>query len=240
MDAVTVALSILALVASLFVKGNWKGKSWLEKSIMILGILVVISTAFYNCNRVKKERLIEKINSKVGKFDDLENVTIPLISVGDGPVSLGITSFTIFNKNPNIKPLFRVYIKDSKLYVDIVVWGRDKKPVAVIDGNEWTMYSDDYEYNNDDNGFEIVTKGDRQVYFQLILKDGIAHILGIVTNSEGDGVKFLYQDNKPTDIWGTMMMIRADDDSARQDAAYLPIDKAIFKYPRSKYLGQRK
>ncbi len=72
-------------------------------------------------------------------------------------------------------PICNIYVKDSRLYVDIVIWDKNLNELAIINVNEWTVYDNDLEYNNDETGFELVTKGDRKVYFQVYLEKGSAH-----------------------------------------------------------------
>jgi hypothetical protein len=113
-----------------------------------------------------------------------------------------------------------------------------------MDGNEWTMYSDDYEYNNDDTGFEIVTKGDRKAYFQIYLKDGIAHVLGVVTDKYGVGIKFVQSVKDPEphhDEFESLLFvgILPSADPNKLKKAYEAVATPIFKYPRQKYIGVR-
>lgn len=245
MDAWTVSLTILSLIIAFFVKGAWKGVNWAGKIGLILAVLIPLSAARWNYKQVQKEDLIAKINAKFGDIKDLEGAIIPRLCIGASSVAIPIDLYGRFIRT-GTGPLFRLYVKNSKLFIDIIIRNEALKPIAVIDGNEWTVYSDDYEYNNDDTGFEIVTKGDRKVYFQVYLKDGVAHVSGIVTNSEGYGLKFQFLNTFNTEVkhgqaWvGEMVIIKPTSDTAKQKSAYSPLDCTIFKYPRGKYLGIRK
>ena len=121
----------------------------------------------------------------------------------------------------------------------------DGKPIAVIDGNEWEVYDSDFEYNNDETGFEMVTKGDRNVYFHVYLEKGVVHILGIILNDQGKGFSFFepavpdrsvkvdaehYKVNFPMIALGP----------GADEKYYHGVQGRIFKYPRRKYLGIRK
>jgi hypothetical protein len=148
---------------------------------------------------------------------------------------------------PETGPLFRVYVRNAKLFVDAVIRDINGKAIAVIDGNEWTMYNEEYEYNNDETGFEIVTKGDRKVFFQIYLEGGIAHVLGMILNESGIGVKFLQDSsalkrNYPIRDEETLLfrLISGTANDSLRKELYKPLDGAIFKYPRAKYFGVRK
>jgi hypothetical protein len=245
MDGLTIFLGIIAAVLVFFGKNQWKEANWAGKTGIIVALLIVLSGARWSYLKHQKELLIEKITARFGDFRDLFGATIPKLCAGE-------CSGTGWPVGPNglffvegSGPLFRIYVKDGKLFVDLVVWGMNGKAIAVIDRNTWTMYSDDYEYNNDDTGFEIVTKGDRKAYFQVYLKGGIAHILGVVTNKDGVGVKF-YQSrgtkvHEKADEWEELnyIAILPSNDKEKTRKAYEAVATPIFKYPREKYVGVR-
>jgi hypothetical protein len=238
MDFLTALLAILAATLGTLAKRKWRDLSWVGRLAMILAIVASGLGAIYKYKQVKKTELIEKINSRFGDFEDLDGATIPEFCMGTtdnswplGPSGVWMTTQT--------GPLFRLYVKGGKLFIDIVIWGKDKKPIAAIDGNEWYVYNDDYEYNNDETGFEMVTKGDRRVYFQVYLKGGKAHMLGIITNKKGLGVKFTNAKGQEKDFFGKMVMIAPTNSDSIADQLYSGVDGRIFRYPRSRYLGKR-
>jgi len=247
MDYLTGFLTTAGIVFGFFVKGKWKETNWAGKTIMIVLLFAAFSGAYYNHKQANKNELIEKVTAKIGEFKDLVGATIPKLCSGKGQgIGIPINQNGMFIR-PGAKPLFRIYVIDGKLFVDAVVRDKDKNVIAVIDGNVWTMFRDDYEYNNDETGFEIVTRGDRQVYFQVYLENGIAHILGIITDKDGYGVKFRdaplparFQGTKKRIEYVEYVAVGPTEDKEKFKEAYEPLDGAIFKYPRGKYLGQRK
>ncbi len=60
------------------------------------------------------------------------------------------------------------------------------KLILAIYQNTWTVYQNDDEYNYDNQAIEIVTNGDRKVYFHVELKKRIAHIEGALYTSKDD------------------------------------------------------
>ncbi len=236
MDILTVILVILIPVLTIFAKGNWKKTNWAGKTLLIAGIILASLGAFTNYKKVQKEKLLERINSKFGTFEDLSGATIPELCIGRSDNSWPVTNPTGTFAYNNGQPMFRIYVRNNKLFIDIILRDKDGHPIAAIDGNEWTLYSNDYEYNNDETSFELVTKGDRKVYFNVELKDGKAHILGVVLNNKGYGVQFSdYNEDGVANFFGLSIIIMP----GAKDEVYKVNGGRIFKYPREKYLGVR-
>lgn len=222
----TLILVIYAAIEGL----KWKKISPIKKGFVVLVITSALITAFVAYQEIQKEILLEKINASFGDITDSQNATFPNIAVGDNDSAAvlrvggnGVCSFT------NMPNLFKVYVKDSKLYINIVIYDEGGKPIAAVYENTWTRYNNDYEYNNDDNAFEIVREGDRQVYFHIELRNGKAFVSGFIYTVTGYGL-YLYEDNKNSILQPLV-----------PNLYYNPpnIVSPLFKYPREKYMGVR-
>ncbi len=241
MYLIPILLGVASTILAFFAKNKWKESNWATKAGLVVAVLAGLTLAYLAYEKVVKDDLIERVNADIGIIEDLTEVTIPLIAIGDGNIGMPISYFEqqLFYKWQDNK-LLKVYVKNSKLYVSVVIHDHNQKPIAVINHNEWTVFDKNYEYNNDESGFELVTKGERKVYFQIYLKDGIAHILGIVTNSDGNGFKFDLKNTEATDkdhAKDELLLLVMGKESSIE--SYRPIDKAIFKYPRKTHLGER-
>jgi hypothetical protein len=248
-EFIGIVITLIIVNLSLILSKKWKKLNKWGRLLRVVSIAGSIIISYNQFNSLMKAKLIEKVQAKFGNIKDLNGATIPRLCggkcVGGGWPLSGAALFTIANTGP----LFRVYIKNARLFVDIIIRDKSLNPIAVIDENEWTVFSNDYEYNNNETGFEIVTKGDRKVYFQIYLERGIAHILGIVTNKDGIGVKFMQQepngeihlldkDHDYESFLVTMILPTTDENKAKK--AYEAVGDPIFKYPRERYLGVRK
>ncbi|MGI4020037.1 MAG: hypothetical protein ACRYFA_00890 [Janthinobacterium lividum] len=214
---------------------KWKDIDWIGKSALIVIILAAILVAIngYRQNKkdelkAKKEELIEKVNAKFGDIQDIEGATIPVLTFGNGATQIFLPQ-GVFNLE-QFGPLIKLYIKNEKLHVNTIINERTGSPIAAIDDNTWTLYNDDYEYNNDDTAFELVTKAEREVYFQVELKNGFAYLAGALFNKKGEGVCFIPGQD------GVTLQVIFSNSEMKLDISSI---KKIFKYPRAKYYSKR-
>ncbi len=249
MGAIPILLAILSGIIALFVKNKWKTSDLATRCLMIIGVITPIVIGINTCRQNLKDKRIAEVESRFGRIDDLDGATIPKLTIGPDDNAafewFAMSEMSIGTPG-NVFKLFRLYVQDGKLFVDIVIRDKNGDPIAVINKNEWYNYKpNDYEYNNDDTGFELVTKGDRKVYFHVYLKNGIAHILGFVINENGEGVKFYQPANEtegfkkklPTDYSVHFSVVAVG--PGAKESLYKGVDGRIFKYPREQYVGQR-
>lgn len=184
-----------------------------------------------------KEALIERINANFGDIEDLHGATVPQMRIGNsdsGAIFIlggtGVLNFAPYG------PLIKLYVKDQKLYVNTIIRNLDGKVIAAIEDNTWTLFENDFEYNDDNKtAFELVSKGDRKVFFQVELKNGLAYISGYLLNEDGIGFIFYNRQGQS----GSFIFTIGDKD---ENKSKIPKDifiPRIFKYPRSKYYGEK-
>jgi len=222
---------VFALILGIYsiVKGiKWKESNWVKRVFIIIGLLAAI-LVFYNQLTVwNKNKLIAKINATFGDIVDVKNAEIPILRVAaktDFKLTNGVFGFIE-------GAWLKLYIKEKKLFVNVIIRDLNGKAIAVIDENTWTVFDNDFEYNNNDQAFELVSKGDRKVYFQVYLKDGVAYMQGMLVNDHGRGLYFV--ENKDTKTGGAIMLqIFPNEYFDLENNSAIP----IFKYPRGKYLG---
>lgn len=227
----------IAAILTAITSSKWKAINTLSKITLISIIVASVLTAINSYRQTAKDAIIERVNAKFGNIEDLYGSTIPKMKIGSGDNAatfiLGGTG--TFDFKP-FGPLIKLYIKDNKLFVNTIIRNLDGKVIAVIEDNTWTLYENDFEYNDDNSTtFELVNKGERKVFFQIQLINGIASISGYLLNDKGLG--FIFYD-APKDLKGSLMhIIRSEEDKAQ-----IPNDiviPRIFKYPRDKYYGIR-
>ncbi len=166
----TLFFAILIPILTLFVKGKWKGTNWAERSILIITVLAAGAGAYVSYMKWQKDELIEKVESRFGQIDDLNGATFPKIAFGAD--NNAAVDWDVLVKGWNdllgFPAPFRLYVKEGKLFIDIVVRDKNGKAIAVINGNEWEVYDSEFEYNDDETGFEMVVKGDRESIFSRV------------------------------------------------------------------------
>jgi hypothetical protein len=200
----------------------------LALTIFIVAIIVGLINSYNQIADYKKNELIENINASTGKIGNIEGAKSPIVKFGGTYLTLTNYIFQI----PWYGEKMQLYEIDNKLYVSVIIRDKDGEPIAVIDKKTWTLYKKDYEYNNDDKGFELVTKGDRKVYFQINLKDSVVGLNGFLLNDKGCGGYF-FGSNTNND--GMMVKINGSVVETIKKST-IP---TLFKYPREIYYAQR-
>jgi len=202
---------------------------WLGRLALIAGIIASTTLAINKYFDYRQARLIEKINASFGTIYDKDgSATVPEFEIGYGHAILkSRTGAPIIGYSGAV---FSAHVKNKKLFVSAIIRGKDGKPIAVIDQNEWTMYNKDYEYNDNETAFELVIKGEHRACFQIELRDGRAHIQGILYDEYGGGFT-LY--SIPHQEGGYMHPFWP------HEVFMIPEIAPIFKYPRERYYGVR-
>lgn len=210
---------------------KWKEISKAKRYFTVLAIILAIVIAYNGIQKWRKDKLLERVNASFGEVKASQDSKGVMVKIG-----VRNKSFYYMGKKPILyvdnEPILTFDIIDEKLVLSTIIRNKKGEPIAVIDKNEWTMYDYSYEYNNDDTSFEIVSKGDRRVYFQFEMQgEGVA-ISGFLINKFGEGTFFFSE----PDGHGVLKRVEKDIDF---EYPSINIDKPIFKYPREKYLGIR-
>ena len=226
-----IAEIILVLVLgiySIITGSKWKEINWIKKTFVLIAIIGAIVIGWNAYQDYKKQELIEKINSSYGELVDTTKAKIPTVQIGGGN-KLYLENDGVFSVPPYTN-LFKVFIKNNKLYLNTILRNRKGEVIAVIDENVWTIFDNNYEYNDDETAFEMVTRGERKVFFQIELKDGVANFSGYIYTEKGYGLYFY---GAP----GISFMAPIELNKP-MPKKYIEL-KRIFKYPRAKYYGVR-
>jgi hypothetical protein len=171
--------SLLIAIIAIFNGIKWKEISNRKRIVVLLAIIGASLMFINQYKSYKKSKIIDRINATFGDITDTKNATVPIVVIGNSNVKF-TSKNGVINLGPGIE--FKVYIKKNKLFVNIVIHNSKGQSIAVIEENTWTIFENDYEYNNDAQAFELVTKGDRKVFFQIFLKEGVAHVNGMFSN----------------------------------------------------------
>lgn len=227
MEYVQMALACLTAIFIAFTTKKWKDLKWLGRTMVLIAAILSIVVFINGCNAYRKKLLVESIEKSFGDIEYTPGTYKPALKFGRGGANfMGLTTIS-FTK----EIVLRVYAQDDKLLLSTVIRDRDGNVIAVIDENEWTMFQKDkYEYNNDAKGFEIVTKGDRKVWFQISLNDSIATLNGFLINKFGKGAYFTSDRNSQAMF---IYLVKG--------FVFTPSDiPTLFKYPRERYYGVRR
>lgn len=231
MNVVEIIIALILSVYSILSVQNWKDSKPIKKIFTIIAIISVCVIAYNNYNSWREERLLKKIQAKYGDISDIDITSLPQVQIGytgatftglDGTFSIGL-----------LGPVLKYNVKNNKLIVTTIIRGLSGKLIAVIIDNEWQWVSESnsYDYNYDDNAFEVVTL-DRNVCFQIELKNGVVHISGFFFNEEGSGYCIAVKGNTTTSFITPINK----DYFAHLPPSNIPL---LFKYPRERYLGKR-
>lgn len=233
LNILQIVIVAVAAILTAFTAYKWNELDWFGRIALIFIILAAILVAINDYRKHTKERLLERVEVKIGDMQSLKGSHIPLIRFGNNGAAIMFPHGIPFSIDDEI-PL-RVYINNNRLNVYAIIRSPKGEPVAVINDNTWTLFSDEYEYNNDKSGFELVTKGERKVYFQIQIKHNMeVVVIGNLLHKDGFGLKI--DENVENEQGGTIMR-KVMEFSPEFD--YQLKAKPIFKYPRGKYLGVR-
>lgn len=220
-------MGCIAALATLVLKMEWKKFNKFEKT---LNVIIIAATLF----GAKESIRINKIGQPFGTIEDpaiVSDTTYPKVMLGYGGT-------TFINVSGNWKyaetfPSMYLYVVRNKLFVDVELWDTSHNLMAVIKKNEWELVDRNFDYNNDDNAFEFVTRGERKVIFQIELKDGFAHLSGLLLNKEGIGL------NCGTALNNRGALVQF----FKGDTGHYHIEdyhiKPLFKYRRDMHFGER-
>jgi hypothetical protein len=214
---------------------TWKKLNKIQRISFIIGIITTLFISYNQYTKNEREKLIARIEAKIGNIEDIDGATFPEFEFDDSGSRLVNTGKdkTFFATEEG--PLIKLYVIKNKLYVTTIIRNRNGNVIAAIEDNEWEMVSDDYDYNNDDQAFELVSRGDRKVFFHVNLKDGAAQVGGFLLDKTGFGFfTFTSYNAKGEKNGGMMNFIRDKDDLAAPNSIH-----PIFKYPRKTHLGER-
>ncbi len=241
MEVTGMVIAFFAGIFAIFKGVKWSQSSKSKQLFIIFGIVGAIVLFWNQYNAWSQKNLIEKVNATFGDINDINNAQIPILEFGSSH-----SGVTLLNKygvfNAGFGDLLKLYVANNKLYVNTIIRDMDGKPIAVINENTWKLYNSNYEYNNNNEAFELVTKGERKVYFQVKLEKGIARVQGMLLNDMGKGV---YVQSLPERKDGyESMMIIANGNLQKIGNLQYDIKTStvipLFKYPREKYLGKKR
>jgi hypothetical protein len=208
---------------------KWKEISPTRKFFAILAILCGFVIAWNAICDIRKQKVLEKINSSFGELIDSKKATVPIFDIGNNTLISwkrnGVYSF------PGCENVFKAFVKDDRLYLNMIIRNEKGEVIAAIYENIWTMFDKDYEYNDDEKAFEIVTKGERKLFLHVELKNTKILLAGFVFNENGIGWYF-----SPDVEYIHVIRVNTDNYSLHQGKCKI---KNIFKYPREKYYGVR-
>lgn len=230
---VTLILGLIVTINAIWTTIKWKKSSLIKKIFALLSVVVVLITAYYAWTDFKENEKVKKIESKVGELKALNNYKDLRITFAFGTNVFyeSLKGDLQFPGNTKKGKYLKAWINDDKLFLSVVIRNQIDEIIATIEGQTWKVYNIEYDYNNDDKGFEIVTP-DKKVVFQIFLKDHIVHIRGLILSDQKFGY---YVYNDPTDK-GAMLEIV---DLTKKTFMIPDFVPKIFMYPRETNYGVR-
>lgn len=243
MNTFEIILSAIIVVLGFVLTYNWKKlkkfqRRVLSSIILLTIILTIVQISNKNAEKAKEE-LIEKINSKFGDLD-FDGEPINKLNLGQNDNTGFISSNSSYGAaiiHPEYGPVIRVSTIENRLNVNVIVRDFNGEVIAVIDGDTWTVFNDNYEYNDDGGkAFELVTKGERKVFFQIQYKNESVHVAGYFITKDKSGYAIF---NKNDDKKNTIVFAGFKNPIQLEDVKRIFFVPRLFKYPRSKYYGQR-
>lgn len=144
-------------------------------------------------------------------------------------------SLILSNGLLNFKPfgtLLKLNIENEKLILNVLIRNLNGKVIAVIEDNTWTIFDSEFEYNNNETTFELVTNGERKVFFQIDYRNAKAYVSGYLINDKAIGM-IIYNDTNNINS-SSIFIVPPKNKSDIPTDLNIP---RIFKYPREKYYG---
>jgi hypothetical protein len=230
MKNLEITFGLIVAVLGLITAFKWKELSGLKK---ILSIVSMVAGTLFSGITAYNTYMDKKIESHYGDINSGSYTNVKMLQIGFGGTRIQYAGpdGAVFVIGKEKAPGIELFLKNGKLVINAVCRDLSGKVIAKIIQNEWTLYSNDYEYNNDDNAFELVIKGEQQAIFQIDLQKDVVHVAGLFVDESADGF-FICENPKGDDA----LIITMDKNSPK--GQFVPI-KPIFKYPRERYLGIR-
>ncbi len=236
MKSLEIIFVFVAAILTIITSYKWSELNLLSKISFVVLILASIFVAFNSFNASKKDGLIEKINAKFGDIDT-SGSTVSRFAVGHEGRAIMQVDGTFFHhqlsdKKNYSEPILKATLENNRILLNVIIRDVEGEVIAVIDDSTWTIFDNNYEYNDDDHSFEMVTKGERDVYFQAYYKNGIIYLSGYFLSSEGTGLAMSAENGKSFMSLGFVKDIKLP----RPSELKIP---RIFKYPREKHYGEK-
>lgn len=235
----------ILLAYSIILTVKWKKTKPAKKIFIIATIGVSFLIAYNGIVGYKKNELIKNIEASYGEIVKGNNTTIPSIRLGNPvfftTINYPKNQYGIFLGMGRGRELIKVHVDKGKLFVNVIIRDYNKEIIAVISENTWKLFDSNYEYNNDKNAFELVTKGDRKVFMHIEFKDGFVYVEGFfITQIFGI---YILPNYETDDLWLHIVDGDNDGDNLNKDIYFSDLNSGvlnpIFKYPREKYFGVR-
>jgi hypothetical protein len=246
MNTLEKILSLILAIYTIIKASNWSELNPLDKGFFVLAIIIALVVAYNSIKQIQdenkkkkkeklkeeKELLIEKINSSFGDLNDTENAKKLSVAIGKSGMRFVPNNETFtFKGFQGKEDLFKAFIKNDKLFVNIVVRDVNGEVIAAIFENTWTIFDNNYEYNNDETAFELVSKGDRKVFLNIELFNAEIIFEGAALDDNGKGLFMYGVEGKGTKF---IPINKKEDFTLTKNKI-----KPLFKYPRQKYFGIR-
>lgn len=233
MEYFTYLSAFLVSVYSLKNIKSWRNLNKEKKFFLIfLPLICCSSTLFSSVISQLEKKLEEEIKSEYGVLKaktDLSNQFKLMIGDSGGLIILPSDGNLHITPSPEV---FKLINRNGQLFINTDIRDEKGKLIASIRENKWEIFDNiNYEYNNDDFTYEIVKKGERNVFFQIEFKNKVIHFQGYWLNKSGKGL-FFYA-NKSNK--GGFISSFSEEMGILKNPIILP----YFKYPRSKFLGIR-
>jgi hypothetical protein len=241
MNFLEIIFILVAAILTTIVSYKWKEVGKLGKSALIFVILTAVFVAVNSFRETQKEALIERIKAKYGELQT-EGALSPIVMIGcmDNGTSLHLTNGNLnFGGN---KPVIKLGVKDEKLLINVIIRDLNGEVIAVIEDSVWTVFNDDYEYNDNDSTFELVTKGERKVFFQAFYRNKMIYISGYILDEKGYGAVMynILEKYSGTIVNRSVIFIASSEESKKILSKPIGMNiPRIFKYPRDKYYGEK-
>lgn len=224
---------LITTVLGIVLAKKWKDLGLLGKIGVIAGIITACVLGYNNYAINENADKANRINAQFVDISSVKGAQVPTLELGQNtkPTTVYLNG-GVFRMEP-FGDMIQAYIVDKKLFVNVYLFDLYGKPVATIQGNTCTPYSSEYEYQSDETAFEVVTKGYRNVFFQIDLVNGRAKLSGFLLNNHGLG---MYIGNRD-EIQG-VAIYPIKNDTFKQHIPPFTI-KRLFKYPAAKYPSER-
>ncbi|TWI93939.1 hypothetical protein JN11_04904 [Mucilaginibacter frigoritolerans] len=226
-----IVLTLILAIYIAFSTKKWKHATPVQKFFTVLASLLAIVIAINAIQKERKADFIDKVYATIGDLNDLDGAEIPKIRLGNS-----LSFFTTNTYESLTLPIsngsFQIYLKNKRIVVNAILRDIDGKIIGAVLNNEWRMFdTENFDYNNDDTGFEVISKFDRKVYYQADYKNGAVNLFGLFVNENGFGGYVFGDEGKN----GETIFMKG----VKFKNINIPYVPHLFLYPRDVHPGER-
>lgn len=235
MYVVSIILGVFSAIVGIYLGVSYKSLNVFKKILFVGCCIAFIICGVFAYYEKKDQDKSDAISKNYFELKPPKVITSPkrpeIIFGRDCKYQFGTEGIVNFTDLFSIDP-FTLEIINEKMILNATFRDFNLNVIATVQNNYVVMRSNDYDYNRDDNGFEIVDVPGQNVVYQLDYCDSIIYYGGLLYNNANKAFGYVYPINdKSKQIFeiGFLMENRIPHGLVQRK----------FKYPRQQFMSGR-